>query len=48
MESNISVGGIIEITETKKKQKRHYSGKKKQHTLKTQVVIDQNQNIICV
>ena len=34
--------------EGKKKQKRHYSGKKKQHTLKAQIVIDQKHRILCV
>ena len=32
-----------------KKQRRHYSGKKKQHTIKTQVVVDKaTKQIICV
>ena len=31
-----------------KKQRKHYSGKKKQHTQKAQIVIDQNNRIICV
>ena len=30
-----------------KKQKRCYSGKKKRHTVKGQIVIDSNQRIIC-
>ena len=32
---------------TKKKQRKCYSGKKKQHTVKGQVVIDSNLRIIC-
>ncbi|HVX01092.1 MAG TPA: IS5 family transposase [Candidatus Babeliaceae bacterium] len=44
---------LIDATETpierpKKKQKRFYSGKKKRHTLKTQVVVDKKrQRILC-
>ncbi|MEH1844714.1 MAG: IS5 family transposase [Nostoc sp.] len=44
---------IVDVTESpierpKKKQKKFYSGKKKQHTLKSQVVVDQaNGKIIC-
>lgn len=44
---------LIDATETpierpKKKQKHFYSGKKKRHTLKTQIVVDKNlQKIIC-
>ncbi|MEA2029081.1 MAG: transposase family protein, partial [Campylobacterota bacterium] len=34
-------------TTPKKKQKRNYSGKKKRHTLKAQIVINQKQEIIC-
>ena len=33
--------------ETQKKQRRCYSGKKKQHTVKAQVVIDSNLRIVC-
>ena len=33
--------------ETKKKQRRCYSGKKKQHTVKAQVVLDSNLRIVC-
>ncbi|MCH2226347.1 MAG: IS5 family transposase [Candidatus Caenarcaniphilales bacterium] len=44
---------LIDATESpierpKKKQKRYYSGKKKRHTLKTQVVVDpKTQKVIC-
>ncbi|MDZ8259883.1 IS5 family transposase [Nostoc sp. ChiQUE01b] len=44
---------VVDVTESpierpKKKQKKFYSGKKKQHTLKSQVVVDQaNGQIIC-
>ena len=34
---------------TQKKQKKYYSGKKKRHTIKTQLVINKNtQEIICI
>lgn len=45
---------LIDVTESpiqrpKKRQKRYYSGKKKRHTMKTQLVIDKNkQKIICL
>ena len=51
-ESEIKVV-VVDVTESpierpKKKQKRFYSGKKKRHTLKSQVVVDQlSQKIIC-
>lgn len=44
---------VIDVTETpierpKKGQRQFYSGKKKQHTLKTQLVVDwESQQIIC-
>ncbi|WP_242678191.1 IS5 family transposase [Neochlamydia sp. AcF84] len=44
---------LVDATETpierpKKKQKRYYSGKKKKHTLKTQVVVDKkSKKVIC-
>jgi hypothetical protein len=35
-------------SEAKKKQKNYYSGKKKRHTMKSQIVVDKkNQKIIC-
>jgi len=37
----------ITYTATQKKQRHYYSGKKKQHTLKGQIVIDKNEKIIC-
>ncbi len=49
---NIKVA-VIDVTETpierpKKGQRQFYSGKKKQHTLKTQLVVDwESQQIIC-
>jgi hypothetical protein len=33
--------------ETKKKQRKYYSGKKKQHTVKGQIVVDSNLRIVC-
>jgi hypothetical protein len=37
------------IERPQKKQRRHYSGKKKRHTLKTQIIVDKNsKKIICV
>lgn len=43
---------VVDATESQiqrpKKQRDHYSGKKKQHTQKAQIVIDQNNKIICV
>lgn len=36
------------MRETKKKQRKHYSGKKKRHTIKTQIVVDKSKNtVIC-
>lgn len=53
LESNHKIEVIVvDVTEspwaTKKKQKLYYSGKKKRHTLKSQVVVDQaTKQIIC-
>ncbi|WP_087438048.1 transposase family protein [Sulfurospirillum diekertiae] len=36
------------MPKTQKKQREYYSGKKKSHTLKGQIVIDKEERIICV
>ena len=45
---------VVDVTETeverpKKKQKQNYSGKKKKHTRKSQIIIDEkNSQILCI